>query len=62
VRSDIFTRLIRNQQALTAMGFHDAAHVLSGPAIQVRCMECPASVPTRGWQSLFTLISNKVFS
>jgi protease IV len=61
-RSDIFTRLIRRQQALAATGFHDAARVLSGPAVQVRCMECAAPVPTRNWQSLFSLLSDKVFS
>ncbi|MEQ1547866.1 MAG: signal peptide peptidase SppA [Chakrabartia sp.] len=61
-RTDIFTRLIRQQQAYVTTGFHDATRIISGPAVQVRCMECPASAPTQNWQSFYSFLSAKVFS
>ncbi len=61
-RTDIFTRLIRQQQAYVTTGFHDASRIIAGPAVQVRCMECPASAPTQNWQSFYSFLSTKVFS
>lgn len=61
-RTDIFTRLIRQQQAYVTTGFHDATRIMSGPAVQVRCMECPASAPTQNWHSFYSFLSAKVFS
>lgn len=51
VPTDIFTRLVREQQALTMTAMLDAQAVAQGPAVQVRCITCPASRPHPGWQS-----------
>ncbi len=62
-RTDIFTRLARKQQALVIQGFADAEALLSGPAVQVRCLECetgPRQTKTR--VSLWKLIENRIFS
>jgi protease IV len=59
---DIFTRLIRREQARTVAGMNDAQSVLMGPAVQVRCMACPATPAPKGWTSLMALIKDKVFS
>ena len=41
VRTDIFTRMARQQQMLLLAGLGDAKALIDGPAIQVRCLECP---------------------
>lgn len=47
VRADVFTRMIQRQQALLLAGLGDARALLDGPAIQVRCLECPPSATLR---------------
>jgi protease IV len=59
---DIFTLLIRQQQAALMIGVTDAQSILIGPAVQVRCIECPATPSPKGWKSLYKLLTDKVFS
>ena len=61
-RSDVLTRLIRHQQLSFLAGFADAATVLSGPAVQVRCIECQPVIAPRTTASLFNLIKSKLFN
>lgn len=42
-RTDIFTRMIRRQQGMLLAGLNDAQTLLTGPAVQVRCLSCPAT-------------------
>jgi protease-4 len=42
---DAFTRLARRPQAMVERALHDAQRLLAGPAIQARCLECPAIAP-----------------
>jgi protease-4 len=42
---DAFAHLSRRPEAMLAQAFADAQALLAGPAIQVRCLECPASAP-----------------
>lgn len=62
-RSDLFTRLIRQQQQAFAKGVGDAASVITGPAIQVRCLSCPPSDARQPNSSSFiTQIRNRLFN
>lgn len=62
VRTDMFTQMIRQQQAMISTGIGDAARVAVGPAVQVRCTACAASTPRRDWHSLFSILLSKVFA
>jgi protease-4 len=42
---DVFTRLGQQPQALIERALHDARALAAGPAIQARCLECPAVAP-----------------
>ncbi len=42
---DVFTRLAQRPQALLERAVHDAGALAAGPAIQARCLECPAVAP-----------------
>jgi protease-4 len=42
---DVFSRLGQRPQELIARALHDAQQLASGPAIQARCLECPAVAP-----------------
>ena len=42
---DAFTRLARRPEAMIERALHDARALLAGPAIQARCLECPAVAP-----------------
>ena len=44
---DAFSRLARRPEAMIAHAVHDARQLLAGPAIQVRCLECPAIAPVQ---------------
>ncbi len=59
---DIFTRLIHRQQAQIMTGIASAQSVLTGPAVQVRCIECAAPPSPKGQQSLYKLLTDRVFS
>ncbi|HEY5712901.1 MAG TPA: signal peptide peptidase SppA [Allosphingosinicella sp.] len=45
VARDAFARIAGRPEATIARALHDARALLSGPAIQVRCLECPAIAP-----------------
>jgi protease IV len=47
VARDPFSRLAARPQVLLAQALGDAQQVLSGPAIQARCLECPGASPAR---------------
>jgi protease IV len=60
---DAFSRLARRPEALIERALHDARQLLSGPAIQVRCLECPAVAPLPRatpdaslWSRLLTMV------
>jgi protease IV len=60
--TDIFTRLARQQQGLLAQGLADATALLSGPVIQVRCLECEMQPRQRpGQASLWSIIRDRIF-
>ena len=40
---DLISQMSARNQALAFAGFRDAARVMTGPAVQVRCMSCPSS-------------------
>jgi protease-4 len=42
---DVFTRLAQRPQALLEQAVHDAQSLVAGPAIQARCLDCPAVAP-----------------
>ncbi len=44
---DIFSRAARRSEALVERALHDAQALLSGPALQARCLECPMAAPVR---------------
>jgi protease-4 len=41
--ADVFGTIAQRPQRMLMRGLHDARRILSGPAIQARCLECPAS-------------------
>lgn len=45
VPRDVFTRLAQRPRALLERALHDARELAAGPAIQARCLECPAVAP-----------------
>jgi protease IV len=59
---DIFTALVRRQQDQIASGLLDAEKLISGPAIQVRCLECATTPKPNARRSLMTIIKSWVFS
>lgn len=61
-RTDIVTRLLRQQQAAFLAGINDAASVMTGPAVQVRCLSCPPVVVAPASVSFFTQIKNRFFN
>jgi protease IV len=61
-RSDIITRLVRQQQAAFVAGIGDAASVITGPAVQVRCLSCPPTVISPAPINIFTQIKNRFFN
>jgi len=42
---DAFAGIARQPEAIIVRALHDARQLLAGPAIQARCMECPAIAP-----------------
>ena len=42
---DVFSRLAQQPQALLERVLHDAQEIAAGPAVQARCLECPAVAP-----------------
>ncbi len=60
-RTDVFTRMIRARQSALLAGFDDAAMVLTGPAVQIRCLECPPTFTKTAQRSWFALTLGKFF-
>jgi protease-4 len=42
---DVFTRLAQRPRLLLERAVHEGQQMLAGPAIQARCLECPAVAP-----------------
>jgi protease IV len=61
-RSDIFTRMVRLQQANFLAGLGDAASVMTGPAIQVRCLSCPPTITPKAPTNFLTKIKSRLFN
>ena len=61
-RTDIITRLLRQQQAAFLAGINDAVSVMAGPAVQVRCLSCPPTMVAPAPTSFFTQIKNRFFN
>jgi len=59
---DAWSKAILRQQASMATGLEDGLHVLSGPAVQVRCLSCPSVPRQKARDSLFQTLLNKVVS
>ncbi len=57
VSADVYSRLARRPEEMMALALADAEALLSGPAIQLRCLECPAvaaRLPAQAGQSWLT--------
>ena len=61
-RTDIITRLVRQQQAAFVAGLVDAASVITGPAVQVRCLSCPPAVINPKPTNFLIQIKNRFFN
>jgi protease-4 len=42
---DVFSRLAQRPQAVLERVLHDAQEIAAGPAVQARCLDCPAVAP-----------------
>jgi protease IV len=62
VRTDLFTRMVRRQQILLLAGLGDAERVLRGPAIQARCLQCPAEPRIHAAPAFLSTFQAKVIS
>jgi protease IV len=62
VRTDVMTRLVRLQQAAFVAGLGDAASVITGPAVQVRCLSCPPTVINPVPANFFARLKNRFFN
>jgi protease IV len=62
MRSDLVTKLLHQQQAAFLAGMNDAASVLTGPAVQVRCFSCPPTVIAPAPTNFFTQVKNRLFN
>lgn len=60
--TDLFTRMVRRQQAFILAGLADAEAVLMGPAIQARCLQCPAEPRVQANPAILSTIQSKVIS
>jgi protease IV len=63
-RTDLFTRFALRQQAALVAGLSDAEALLTGPAIQARCLECQTAPrrTTHSSSSLWAFFSKKIVS
>jgi protease-4 len=61
---DVFSRLARRPEAMIQRALQDAQSLLTGPALQARCLECPAVAPlrpTRATESLWARLVASVW-
>ena len=54
--TDAFSMMAREPQQQLASVLTEVRSILSGPSIQVRCLECPATAPARIEQKDLTLL------
>jgi protease IV len=59
--SDALTQLMTKRVSGLADALNEARAVVDGPAVQVRCLECPAPVSAKRHASLTALLMSKVF-
>lgn len=60
--TDLFTRLVRRQQAALIASARDARAILAGPAIQARCLHCPPGPLRQPGRPPFELLQTEVIS
>jgi protease-4 len=58
---DPYSRMIMRQQASFATGVADGLRIVTGPAVQVRCLACPATPRYQNRATALQLLRNKVF-
>ncbi len=61
IPADPYSRLIWRQQAALGRGIDDGLSILSGPAIQVRCLSCPAAPRPESRGQLFNTLVDRLF-
>jgi protease IV len=59
--TDGYSRMGQRQSNLLISGLYDAGSILHGPAIQVRCLACPAKVRSVPADRVRSLLKEKVF-
>lgn len=59
--SDAYSRMIMRQQAAFATGVADGLAILNGPAVQVRCLSCPAVPRIENRQSAIRSFFKEIF-
>ncbi len=57
---DAFSRIAARPEALVATAIAEARKIARGPAIQVRCLECPADAPTLNDRRLAATLIERV--
>lgn len=62
IARDGWSKMILRQQAAVATGLDDGMAVLSGPAVQVRCLSCPSTPRLKTRDNFFKALLNKVIS
>lgn len=62
IAHDGWSKMILRQQASLSTGIEDGMAVLSGPAVQVRCLSCPSVPRLKARNSFFKALLNKVIS
>jgi protease IV len=60
--SDPLSAMVARQQAQLVGAMQQAMTVASGPAVQIRCLECPAPAARQPRQSLYQILTRKVFN
>jgi protease IV len=59
---DIMSQMVRRQQALLIASTRDSAQIITGPAVQIRCLACPATPATLRRTDGLTAFFNRIFS
>ncbi len=59
--TDGYSKMVQRRNNLLVSGLYDASFILHGPAIQVRCLACPANVRPVPVDKVRILLKEKVF-
>ncbi len=59
--TDGYTKMVQRRTQLLISGLYDAGSILHGPAIQVRCLACPATIRPVPAEKVRSLLKEKVF-